>query len=566
MSPIQEIVNLAVQAYFQHYSTPEQSTLLATDPSLTAESSKDSMIKVLESVQSLVNEEIIKRTTDLKRRRNQVHASIYQLPHEIFAEILAVVGSATLNISKALILMNVSKYWCDTVTQHPHIRLRVDVTPRRQPGKMTILGMLRGPIEIECLQDPSDLHDSLADLATATLDPTRFQVLRWHSSPRTKALHSFFQEQNSNIIDLAVEGNHTRPGISRRLELSPEGRCLRHVDLRNITVPWASPRLSQLQTLALESLNRGEYPSADDLYRILSLSPALRRIRLRHLYNAVHEDSALPLTKEPLFLPVLRSLHFSGSTSDIILPLLRAPSCQNLSASPQWAPSKNGDAILDLITSSMASQSTMAVKVEGIKGVPSVLLTSSPHNSRSALGDWDDHDTGITVRLIPSTVEGLRNLFEGLISRLQAARWRPARLTLELDVHDDALGAQMVLPLLCRFPLAFDTITSLTLMSRSPSTHSSALRLLEDGIPELTFLKTWTHPYFPFDAKEWANGIKAFLERRYPLHLQDAPDAPQQLSRLSSIDVPGPVAKYLRRDPPATSLSMSELLRGVIYQ
>ncbi|KAG8899478.1 hypothetical protein FRC01_010502 [Tulasnella sp. 417] len=563
MSPIQEIVNLAVQAYFQHYSTAEQSTLLATDPSLAAESSKDLMIKVLESARSLVNEEITKRTTDLKRRRNQVHASIYQLPHEIFAEILAIAGSATSNISKTLTLMRVSKYWCDTLTKHPHIRLRVDVAQRLEPEEMTIVRVLRGPIEIECLQEPSDLNGSLADLAS--LDPTRFQMLRWYYSPRTEALHSFFQKQNSNFIDLAVKGD-TRPGISRRLELSPEGRCLRHVDLRNIALPWASPRLSQLQTLALEGLNRGEDPSVDDLYRILSLSPALRRIRLQYIQNAVQEDPLLPTIKEPLFLPVLRTLHFSGSTSNVILPLLRAPSCRVLSASVRvWAPSKSSDAILDLITSPMASQSTMFVKVQDTEGDLSVLLRSYLQKPWIALGEWGDRDTGISVRLIPLTVEGLRTLFDGLISRLQAARWRPDRLTLELDMPRDASGAQMVLPILCRFPLTFDTITYLSLMSQLPSTHSSALRLLEDGIPKLTRLETWTEPNVPCDTEEWANGIKAFLERRHPLHTQDTLNALQQLSRLSSIHVPNKVAKCLRRDPPATSLSMSELLKGAIY-
>ncbi|KIO27976.1 hypothetical protein M407DRAFT_22744 [Tulasnella calospora MUT 4182] len=306
MSPIRDIVNLAVQTYFQHYSTPEQSTLPTTDASLITESSKDLMVEVLENVRSLANEEITKRTTHLKRRRNQEHASIYQLPHEVFAEIILVAGSTSVNISNTRTLMSVSKYWCDTVAQCPHIWSRLDVAARLQPGKMTIIRILRGPVEVQYQRDLADLEGLLVDLAT--LDPSRFQALIWNGWPRTGPLCSFFRERNSNIVDLAIEGPARFTNTPHRLELSPEGRCLRRVDLRRVSIPWTSPRLSQLQILAVENLLRGEEPSVDDIYRILSSSPALQRIRLRQLQDTGPEDQA-PLTiKEPLFLPLLRSV------------------------------------------------------------------------------------------------------------------------------------------------------------------------------------------------------------------------------------------------------------------
>lgn len=62
--------------------------LLATDASLVTESAKDSMVEVLDHLQSLVNEEMTKRSTDLKRRRNREHAPIYRLPHEVFVDIM----------------------------------------------------------------------------------------------------------------------------------------------------------------------------------------------------------------------------------------------------------------------------------------------------------------------------------------------------------------------------------------------------------------------------------------------------------------------------------------------
>lgn len=81
-------IAFAVQTYLKHYGTPEQSTLLTTDAALVTQSAKDSMVEVLDSVQSLVQNEMTKQITDLKRHRNQEHARIYQLPQEVFVEIM----------------------------------------------------------------------------------------------------------------------------------------------------------------------------------------------------------------------------------------------------------------------------------------------------------------------------------------------------------------------------------------------------------------------------------------------------------------------------------------------
>ncbi|KAG8919970.1 hypothetical protein FRC00_010671, partial [Tulasnella sp. 408] len=114
MSPVQDIVTFAIQTYFKHYSTPEQSTLLTTDASLATESAKNSMIEVFDRLQALVTEEMTRQSTQLKRRRNQVHARIYQLPQEIFAEIMLAATSFESHITDAFTLMRVSKYWFDT--------------------------------------------------------------------------------------------------------------------------------------------------------------------------------------------------------------------------------------------------------------------------------------------------------------------------------------------------------------------------------------------------------------------------------------------------------------------
>ncbi|KAG8898112.1 hypothetical protein FRC00_003287, partial [Tulasnella sp. 408] len=117
MSPVQDIVAFAIQTHLKHYSTPEQSTLLTTDASLATESAKDSMIGVLINLQYLVKKEITRQLTHLKRRRNQEHARIYQLPNEVFVEIVRAATSFASDITDPFTLMRVSKYWFDTVAR-----------------------------------------------------------------------------------------------------------------------------------------------------------------------------------------------------------------------------------------------------------------------------------------------------------------------------------------------------------------------------------------------------------------------------------------------------------------
>ncbi|KAG8934847.1 hypothetical protein FRC00_011780, partial [Tulasnella sp. 408] len=176
MSPVQDIVAFAIQTYLKHYRTPEQSTLLTTDASLATESAKDLMVEVLTNLQSLVSEEITSQLTHLKRRRNQEHARIYQLPQEIFVEIVLAANSFSSGITDPFTLMRVSKYWFDTVARCPNIWSQLNVAPRPQPGIMNMIKALRGPVEVHCDRAPeSGLDASLADLST--LDPNRVRAL-----------------------------------------------------------------------------------------------------------------------------------------------------------------------------------------------------------------------------------------------------------------------------------------------------------------------------------------------------------------------------------------------------
>ncbi|KAG8914382.1 hypothetical protein FRC00_014061 [Tulasnella sp. 408] len=291
MSPVQDIVAFAIQVHLKHYSSPEESTLLTTDASLATESAKDSMIEVLNNLQSLVKTEITRQLIHLKRRRNQEHAQIYQLPQEVFVEIVRAATSSASDITDPFTLMRVSKYWND------------------------------------------------------------------------------------------------------------------------------------------------------------------------------------------------------------------------------W-------------------------------------------------GDWDDPATGISIKLFPSTVDSLRNLLNGLVSRLQAARWKPEALDLSFfRGSQDTFGTEIVPPLLLNFPLTFQTIKRLDLALPSSSIYGYALRRLEDAIPELTSLVMYD-TYAP-PSEEWINGIKAFLERRYPLQLQRDTSVHQRVSRLAKIYLPDEVVESLQQDWPDTSLSMGEVLSTI---
>ncbi|KAG8943785.1 hypothetical protein FRC00_010950, partial [Tulasnella sp. 408] len=196
-----------------------QLTLLTTDASLATESAKDSMIGILDRLQALITEEMTRQSTQLKRRRNHEHARIYQLPQEIFAEIMLAATSFKSYITDAFTLMRVSKYWFDTVAQCPHIWSPFNLATRPQPGMMTMMRALRGPVEAQCMSEPDDdLDGALACLST--LDYTRLQALVWNWSSRTEALYSFFRERNSNIVDLAADRLTSFSG-QRLLDLSP---------------------------------------------------------------------------------------------------------------------------------------------------------------------------------------------------------------------------------------------------------------------------------------------------------------------------------------------------------
>ncbi|KAG8899481.1 hypothetical protein FRC01_010499 [Tulasnella sp. 417] len=566
MSPVQDIVASAVQTYLKHLSTPEVSTLLTTDASLAAESAKDSMIEVLKNLQSLVNEEMTKQSTSLKRRRNQEHSRIYQLPHEVFIEITLAATSFALNITNAFTLMRVSKYWFDTVAQCPHIWSRLDLATRPQPGVMAMIKKLRGPVEVQCELEPElGLDGPLAYLST--LDPTRLRALVWNWSDTAEAFHSFLLQRNSHIIDLAADRVITY-SRQRRFDLSPEGLCLRHLDLRNVSLPWTSPRLSRLQTLSIQDLH-GQEPSAHDLYRILSSSPALRRIRIRSFYDANQEQLDTPHSiTEPIFLPELRSLQLiwvPNIIKNTLLPLIRAPSCQYLELPSRYLwPGEFGerlepsDAILDLIINPIISRSALDILVECGTGNLSVLLASSYRPERNTWGDWDDPNKGISVRLFPPTTESLRNLIDRLISKLQVAGWKPKLFDLSLRASEDTLGKETSPALLLNFPLTFQTVTRLDIFMPSSAEYSFALRLLEDEIPELTTLVVYHAT--TGSSEEMVNGIKAFLERRYPLRLQGTPSVRPTISQLEKIYVNSDIAECLQGEWPATSLSMKEVL------
>ncbi|KAG8934846.1 hypothetical protein FRC00_011779 [Tulasnella sp. 408] len=559
MSPIQDIVAFAVQTYLKHSSTPEQLKLLTTDTSLSTESAKDSMVEVLTNLQSLVSEEITGQLTHLKRRRNQEHAQIHQLPQEVFVEIVLAATSFSSGSTDPFTPMKVSKYWFDTVARCPNIWSQLIVAPRPQPGIMNMMRALRGPVEVHCHRGSElDLDASFADLST--LDPNRLRALVWRWSDETEALHSFFQERNSNFVDLYLE--RSIYSLHRRLDLSPEGSCLRHLELRGVALPWTSPRLSQLQSLSIQKL-RQDHPSVHDLYRILSSSPALRRIRIRDFQNPDEEqlDASHAIT-EPIYLPKLRSLQLEAPSIIIntLAPLIRSPSCQYLELRPPTErPSERlepSDAVLDLIISSITCEPLLHIVVEHKEGGFSVFIQNSLPRGTAPWGDWgdwDDPNMGISIKLFPSTVESLRNLLEGLLSRLRAARWKPENLYLCFTrAFNGTFSHEAIPPLLLSFPLAFQTIRRLDLVLPSPAAYHYALRLLEGAVPELTSFGMY-HTY-AVSYEEWINGIKAFLERRYPLHLQGNISVHQKVSRLAKIHVPEDIAECLRRDWPNTSL------------
>ncbi|KAG8946015.1 hypothetical protein FRC04_012134 [Tulasnella sp. 424] len=569
MSPIQDIVKVAVQTYLQHYVAPEKASLLRADASFAAEPTKDLMIDVLEKFQSLVNEEITTQVCFMKRRRNQEHSSIYRLPPELLVEIILATDPTSRSRASFRTLMSVSRYWFDAIVQCPRIWSLVDLSAAPQARKMEMTRKLCGPVEVQCRSDPSDLDRSLTELAALT--PARLRSLVCVLSPSTEALLSFFQERSSNIVDLEITAN-TRETLERHFDLGTDGPSLCHVEMCGVALRWTSPRLSQLRTLTLENLKE-HTPSISDLYNVLTSSPALRRLRLRYIDIAGQEGpEVLTQMNRPIPLPELRHLefyHVPGIIPSTLVPLIHSRSCQYLEVSPQgWVPwEPNGG--MDLIISSAVTQATLYISISDAQNTPSVGLTSYPRVEREVWGDWDDHNTGIAVKVLACSADGPWGLFDELVSGLQAAGWNPKDLHLSWDATQNASDTDTVLLLICNFIASFPTITKLEFDLPTSLSLCSVLRFLGGGmtgmstpLPELASIDLRQPRAFFHDQEELGNGVRSFLERRYPLYHPAAADAPPGVSPLARIFLPYFVAERLRCAWPTTSLSMEEVLNN----
>ncbi|KAG8946016.1 hypothetical protein FRC04_012135 [Tulasnella sp. 424] len=567
MSPIQDIVKVAVQTYLQHYVAPEKASLLRADASFAAEPTKDLMIDVLEKFQSLVNEEITTQACFMKRRRNQEHSIIYRLPPELLVEIILATDPTSRSRSSFRSFMSVSKYWFDVIIQCPRIWSLVDLSAAPESRKMEMTRRLRGPVEVQCRSSPFDLDRSLTELAA--LNPTRLRSLVCILWPTTEALLSFFQERSSNIVDLAMACS-TAMIPERRFDLGMDGPSLCHVDVRKVALPWASPRLSQLHTLTLQNLKK-DMPSISDLHRILTSSPALRRLRLRFIgIEGQEPPEGLTPPSQPILLPELRELVFDKVPSAIpktLIPLIRSHSCQHLEVRP-WkrAPLEPNEGTLGLIIGSVVDQSKLLIRLSHAKGTPSVALTSDQLVEGDTLGDWADYITGINVELsTPPSADGPWGVFDELASRLHAAGWNPKDVHILSGANPNALGTDAVLPLLYNFISSFPTITKLHFNLPTSLGACSALRFLEGGttgmstpLPELTSIELYVHSTPEPVGLE--DGVRSFLERRYPLHRPASADALPEVSPLARIVVPQFVVEPLGRAWPATSLSRKEVL------
>ncbi|KAG8946013.1 hypothetical protein FRC04_012132 [Tulasnella sp. 424] len=569
MSPIHDIINFAVRTYLQYYETSEQASLLRADASFAAEPTKDLMIGVLERFRSLVNEEITTQVYFMKRRRNQEHSIIYRLPPELLVEIILATDPTSRSSSSFRTFTGVSKYWFDAIVQCPRIWSLVDLSAEPQSRKMEMTRRLCGLVEVQCKSDPFGLDRSLTELAG--LNPPRLRSLVCVLSRKTEALLSFFQDRSSNIVDLAITTD-IRETPERRFDLGTDGPSLCHVDMRKVALPWTSPRLSQLRTLTLENLKK-DVPSINDLYNVLTSSPALLRLRLRYIDIAGQEGpEVLTPIDRPIPLPELRHLEFYHVPSIIpntLVPLICSHSCQYLEVGlREWAPLEPNEGTLDLIISSVVTQSTLFIRISDAEGTPYVSLTSYPRVARDVWGDWDDHNTGIAVKVLACSADGPWGLFDELVSGLQAADWNPKDLQLSLDATQNASDTDTVLPLICNFIASFPTVTELKFTLPTLLSVCFVLRFLEGGtagmstpLPKLTSIDLRQATVF-YDQEELENGVRSFLERRYPLHHPAAADAPPEVSPLARIFVPHLVAEKLRCAWPTTSLSRKEVLNN----
>ncbi|KIO19611.1 hypothetical protein M407DRAFT_30763 [Tulasnella calospora MUT 4182] len=319
------------------------------------EYTREREIAELELAASAIHDELLLRAARLKRHRNSSQW-IYQLPQEIFAEILIldILNSGSENRrrigsfrSKALPpnpprrtqLCNVSHRFLQTIMGTP--RIWSNIRWGRDDHTRCLQMSARAPLSIRCSE-----YDWVEMGSTANID--EFLKAVWDHSWRWEALslhlglsetHLYFLEFTvPQIRDVTMEnlscqfeeffGEHRPVTCVLKIFGNP---ILRRLSLDGIGLQWNDLGLSHLKSLSLFRVQEGA-PSLEKLVEILKMASGLEQLALDGV-DIINSGEQQEMNPQPIHLTSLLSLWLDklpSGLADYLAWVIRSPQLKTM--------------------------------------------------------------------------------------------------------------------------------------------------------------------------------------------------------------------------------------------
>lgn len=274
--------------------------------------------------------------------RDNAQLAIHKLPLEIFSRILyyalTLPGAVNPYHRRLIILRNVCKIWSEVVKSSPTFWTYVDGRSSAKSIEYIKKESKNASLYIRCntlVANPEILMGCVSDDETRRRWDTfyfhgkseRFATVGQHleNGPTPRLTELFLYNQS-------VEDTHdgaTQPFFA----LQNEGRTLRHVHLRGISLAMESPRLQDLRSLQLSWLSSP--PSLLQVTQILLASPCLDTLVLSHFVAPTSPADSTRHTQTELaeidlpFLTVFQLQRVPSHYYDLARRI-RAPRCREV--------------------------------------------------------------------------------------------------------------------------------------------------------------------------------------------------------------------------------------------
>ncbi|KAG8973226.1 hypothetical protein FRC05_008940 [Tulasnella sp. 425] len=294
----------------------------------------------LEQAASSIHNELLRRAALLRRHWNYSTRRIYQLPQEVFTEILIldIVSSGSeerkgfgsfhrKQPSRRTQLCHVSHLFLQTILGTP--RLWADIQWDRDDFTRCLKMSEQAPLSIRCLESN---HTRLS----GSVAMEEFLRAIWQHSRRWETLSLKLRYSISQLQFLEFEAPQLRNlnlDVMGPLTESSVIKISGYPSLRNLSLhmtglsQWNDLDLSHLRSLSLSWILREGGPSVEKLIETLKVAPSLRRLSLYRV-TIVSSNKEQHLEPQIVHLPALLALRLDElptGLADYLITNIRTP-------------------------------------------------------------------------------------------------------------------------------------------------------------------------------------------------------------------------------------------------